>query len=257
MARGAVEVAPRHYPLDRRGACGLADIALGLRARPAASTPSRLPFYLVLQGFAHLGDGDAGRALDDADHRAAERAAVSGAAPTAICRIPIMPWWPARSPCCRSCSACPGWPLIFTVLNAAVLAIRIRAENRALAISPCDTARDAHERGDAMSEPSPLRARRPSATWLGFAPDVPRHVHGDPRHSGGRDLAAGDPGRARDLARRDELDPDRVSDRRDHRDSADRLADARADVALAVRGRDRAVHRSPPSAARSAAISRR
>jgi methyltransferase len=37
----------------------------------------------------------------------------------------------------------PLLTLIFTVLNAAVLAIRIRAENRALAVSPTMTARSA------------------------------------------------------------------------------------------------------------------
>ena len=76
--------------------------------------------------------------------------------------------------------------------------------------------------------------------WL--RPDVPRHVHGDPRHSGRGDVAADDPERARDFAGGDELDPDRLSDRRGHRHSADRLADARADDALAVRRRDRRLH---------------
>jgi methyltransferase len=37
----------------------------------------------------------------------------------------------------------PLLALIFTLLNAAVLAIRIRAENRALAVSPTMTARSA------------------------------------------------------------------------------------------------------------------
>ena len=60
-----------------------------------------------------------------------------------------------------------GLPLlaaIFTVLNAAVLAIRIRAENRALAASAAD---DGARR--TMSERSDASRRRPSAaTWLGF-----------------------------------------------------------------------------------------
>ncbi len=60
--------------------------------------------------------------------------------------------------------------------------------------------------------------------------DVPRHVHGHPRHPGGRDVAADDPGRARHLPRRDELDPDRLSDRRGDRDPPDRPVHARPDA---------------------------
>ncbi len=73
-------------------------------------------------------------------------------------------------------------------------------------------------------------------------PDVPRHVHGNPRHSGGRDFAARDPERFGDIARCDELDSDGVFDRRDNSHSVDRLADAGADAALAVRCCDRPLY---------------
>ena len=75
-----------------------------------------------------------------------------------------------------------------------------------------------------------------------LCPDVPRHVHGDPRHPGGRDIAAGDPARAGDFTRCHQLDSDGVSDRGNRRDPVDRMADARADLAVAVRGRGRPFH---------------
>ncbi len=68
-----------------------------------------------------------------------------------------------------------------------------------------------------------------------FRADVSWHVHGHPGHSGRRHLAAEHPERARNISRRHELDSDLVSDRRNHRHSADRLVDARAVDALAVR----------------------
>ena len=112
----------------------------------------------------------------------------------------------------------------------------------------CRGARDPHPR----REPRALRHRRnarahalherPAGSTrtpggnLGRLPaDVPRHVHGDPRHPGGGDVAADDPARARHLARCDELDPDRLSDRRGDRDPSDRAVHARAELAVAVR----------------------
>ena len=128
--------------LDRRGACGLADIALDFRTRSARERRC-LAALRRPAGFSYLGDADTRRALDDADHHSAGRAAWSGADPIGCCRTPITPWWPARSRCCPSFSAFRWLALIFTVLNAAVLAIRIRAENRALAVSPAMMARGA------------------------------------------------------------------------------------------------------------------
>ena len=124
----------------------------------------------------------------------------------------------------------PALAVIFTILNAVVLVIRIRAENRALAES-----REIMARDRAMSATMIDHIADPGEASVSdlarLHPDVPWHVHGDPRHPGGRNLAAGDSARARDLARCDELDPDRLSDRRNHRDSADGLVDARADLA--------------------------
>ena len=55
-----------------------------------------------------------------------------------------------------------------------------------------------------------------------------RHVHGDPRHSDRRQLITRDPGRARARARSIELGADGLSDGRDRRNPADRLADRNA-----------------------------
>ena len=71
---------------------------------------------------------------------------------------------------------------------------------------------------------------------------VHRHVHGDPRRAGRGDLAADNPERARNPARPDELGADRLSHRRGHRDSADRLPHPHAEHALAVRAVHRRVH---------------
>ena len=84
--------------------------------------------------------------------------------------------------------------------------------------------------------------------------DVRRHVHGDPRRAGGRHVAADDPARARYRPRSDELDPDRLFDRGNHRHPAHRIPDANADHAMAVRqspSRSSRLRRSPapPAAA--------
>src|SRR3954453_981093 len=73
-------------------------------------------------------------------------------------------------------------------------------------------------------------------------PDVPRNVHGDSRHSGSCDVAAEYPGSFVDIAGRDELDPDVLSARRDHRHPSKWLDHPGADVALVVCDRDLRFH---------------
>jgi methyltransferase len=133
MARGAVEVAARHYPLIvLLHAAWL--ISLWVFGRDQPVNIVALLFYLVLQGFRvwvmrTLGPRWTTRIIILPDQ------ALVSAGPyrflahpnyaVVAAEIAVLPW-------------ALGLPLlaaVFTVLNAAVLAIRIRAENRALAAS--------------------------------------------------------------------------------------------------------------------------
>ena len=133
MARGAVEVAARHYPLIvLLHAAWL--ISLWVFGRDQPVNIVALLFYLVLQGFRvwvmrTLGPRWTTRIIVLPDQ------ALVSAGPyrflahpnyaVVAAEIAVLPW-------------ALGLPLlaaVFTVLNAAVLAIRIRAENRALAAS--------------------------------------------------------------------------------------------------------------------------
>jgi protein-S-isoprenylcysteine O-methyltransferase Ste14 len=100
--------------------------------RFGGSRPPAAQSWLALcpaRGRAHLGAGDAWAALDDADHRPAGRAAGNGrpyrfiSHPNYVvvtAEIAVLPLvfglWPVA--------------LIFSALNAAMLAIRIREESR-------------------------------------------------------------------------------------------------------------------------------
>src|SRR4051794_14031246 len=66
-----------------------------------------------------------------------------------------------------------------------------------------------HRQRDTDLEDDPGQGRH--LVWLHL--DVRRHVHGDPGHPGGRNLAADDPECARYIAGCDELDSNGVSDR--------------------------------------------
>ena len=123
-------IAPAHYPLivavHAAWLAALWWLAPGragrrLLARAVRAAPAR----------AGLGAGDARAALDDADHRPSRRAAgpprplplrQSPQLLVVVGEIAVLPLvfglWPVA--------------LIFSLLNAAVLAIRIREENRAL-----------------------------------------------------------------------------------------------------------------------------
>ena len=86
--------------------------------------------------------------------------------------------------------------------------------------------------------------------------DLLRQVHGAARHPDRRLLAAADRRRPVGGARRDQLGPDRLSDRRNHHDPAVRLADPRVLDALAVRRIGGRLYRSPACCAASPGTSR-
>ena len=211
----------------------LADCAVDVRPRPAGQSITALAVYLVLQVSARLG---ALRRWDRAGPRGSSCCRARRwcrPAPIASCRIRTMP----SSRRDRGAAAGVGSAVDRRDFHASSMPPFWRSGSapRTARARRCVMAR--------MNRTADRRARRGQRSHLArLHPDVPRHVHGDPRHPGGRDLAADDPACARHFARCDELDPDRLSDRRDHRDPADRLADARADLALAVRHRGRAVH---------------
>ncbi|HEX9468440.1 MAG TPA: isoprenylcysteine carboxylmethyltransferase family protein [Bradyrhizobium sp.] len=133
MARGAVEVAARHYPLIVAVHAAWL-ISLWVFGRDQPVNIVAFLFYLVLQGFRvwvmrTLGPRWTTRIIVLPDQ------ALVSAGPyrflahpnyaVVAAEIAVLPW-------------ALGLPLlaaVFTVLNAAVLAIRIRAENRALAAS--------------------------------------------------------------------------------------------------------------------------
>jgi methyltransferase len=140
-ARGAVEVAPRHYPIIvALHAAWL--ISLWMFGHDQPLNVIALLLYVVLQGFRiwvmwTLGARWTTRIIilpgeplvSTGPYRLLPHpnyAVVAGE----IAVLPLM-------------LGLPWLALIFTVLNAAVLALRIRAENRALAASPTMMARGA------------------------------------------------------------------------------------------------------------------
>jgi methyltransferase len=140
-ARGAVELAPRHYPLIVAVHAAWL-ISLWVLGRDQLLNIAALLFYVVLQGFRFwvmwtLGSRWTTRIIVLPGQKLVSAgpyrflshpnyAVVAGE----IAVLPIvvgLPWLAA----------------VFTILNAAVLAIRIRAENRALAASRTRNVRDA------------------------------------------------------------------------------------------------------------------
>ena len=83
-----------------------------------------------------------GRALDDADHRSAGRTA-GAAGPYRLLPHPNYAVVAGEIAVLPLALGLPWLAAVFTILNAAVLVIRIRAENRALAASRRTTARAA------------------------------------------------------------------------------------------------------------------
>ena len=165
MARGAVEVAPGHYPLmvAVHAAWLISlwvfghDQPVNVVALAALSRAARLSLLGDVRRSARDGRRGSSCCRNSRWCRAGpyrylshpNYAVVAGE----IAVLPLVLGLPLRS------------PSIFTVLNAAVLAIRIRAENRALAAirvrRGCAATSD--ERGRRR-----CRTRRASATWLGF-----------------------------------------------------------------------------------------
>ena len=89
MARGAVEVAPRHYPLMVAVHAAWL-ISLWVFGHDQPLHVMALAFYLVLQGLRFWVMRTLGRAMDHTDHRSARTAAGIERGPIGICRIPIM-----------------------------------------------------------------------------------------------------------------------------------------------------------------------
>ncbi|MFL6827269.1 MAG: isoprenylcysteine carboxyl methyltransferase family protein [Bradyrhizobium sp.] len=131
LARGAVEVAPRHYPLIvAMHAAWL--IALWIFGRDQAMNLVILPFYVGLQGFRFwvmrtLGSRWTTRII------VLPRQPLVSAGPYRFLSHPNYAVVAAEIAVLPLLLGLTWLAAIFTVLNAAVLAIRIRAENRALA----------------------------------------------------------------------------------------------------------------------------
>jgi methyltransferase len=139
IACGAVEVAPRHYPfVVAVHAAWLMSLWIFGHDRPVNVVA--LLIYLVLQGFRVW-------VMSTLGARWTTRIIILPGAPLVKCGPYRLLPHPNYAVVAGEIALLPlvlGLPLlalIFTLLNAAVLAIRIRAENRALAVSPTMTAR--------------------------------------------------------------------------------------------------------------------
>ena len=131
LARGAVEVAPRHYLLIVAVHAAWL-IALWIFGHDQAVNLLILPFYIVLQGFRFwvmrtLGSRWTTRII------VLPRQALVSAGPYRFLSHPNYAVVAAEIALLPLVLGLIWLAAIFTVLNAAVLAIRIRAENRALA----------------------------------------------------------------------------------------------------------------------------
>jgi methyltransferase len=133
VARGAVEVAPRHYPLIVAVHAAWL-ISLWAFGRDQAVNISALLVYLVLQGFRiwvmwTLGSRWTTRIIVLPAHP------LVSAGPYRLLSHPNYAVVAAEIAMLPLVLDLPLLAAIFTILNAAVLAIRIPAENRALAAS--------------------------------------------------------------------------------------------------------------------------
>ena len=137
-ARGAVEVAPGHYPADRARCMPPGLPVCGPRRGPAPGSLAGPGFYLALQVLRVWVSGNARRALDDADHRAAWGSAGAQRPLSGISTIRTNRSSSAEIAVLPLAFGLLGYAIVFSVVNAAVLRIRIRAENRALAGATAD-----------------------------------------------------------------------------------------------------------------------
>ena len=140
-ARGAVEVAPRHYPMIVAVHAAWL-ISLWMFGHDQPLNVVALLIYVVLQGFRVWVMWTLGA-------RWTTRIIILPGEPLVRCGPYRLLPHPNYAVVAGEIAVLPlvlGLPwlaLIFTVLNAAALAIRIRAENRALAAAPTMTARGA------------------------------------------------------------------------------------------------------------------
>ena len=133
LARGAVEIAPRHYPsIVAVHAAWLISLWVFGHDRPV-NTPVLL-FYLVLQGFRFWVMWTLGSRWTTRIIVVPEQPLVS-AGPYRFLSHPNYAVVTAEIAALPVALGLPLLATIFTILNAAVLATRIRAENRALATS--------------------------------------------------------------------------------------------------------------------------
>jgi methyltransferase len=133
LARGAVEVAARHYPLivAVHAAWLISLWALG-RNQPVNATA--FLFYLVLQGFRFWVMRTLGPRWTTRIIVLPQQALVS-AGPYRFLSHPNYAVVSLEIAVLPMALGLPLLAVIFSILNAAVLAVRIRAENRALAAS--------------------------------------------------------------------------------------------------------------------------
>jgi methyltransferase len=131
MARGAVEIAPRHYPLIVAvHAAWLISLLEFGRDQPVNITA--LLFYLVLQGFRFWVMWTLGRRWTTRIIVLPEQPLIS-VGPYRLLSHPNYAVVVGEIAVLPLALGLPLLATIFTILNAAVLAIRIRAENHALA----------------------------------------------------------------------------------------------------------------------------
>ena len=133
MARGAVEVAPRHYPLIVAVHAAWL-IALWIFGHDQPVNAVALSGYLVLQGLRFWVMWTLGPRWTTRIIVLPERPLVS-AGPYRFLPHPNYAVVAGEIAVLPFAFGLPWLAAVFTVLNAAVLAIRIRAENRALATS--------------------------------------------------------------------------------------------------------------------------
>jgi methyltransferase len=136
MARGAIEVAPGHYPLIVAVHAAWL-ISLWVFGRHQPVNVVALGGYFVLQGFRvwilrTLGQRWTTRII------VLPKQPLVSAGPYRFLSHPNYAVVAGEIAVLPLVLNLPLLAIIFTILNAAVLAIRIRAENRALA-APCDT----------------------------------------------------------------------------------------------------------------------
>jgi methyltransferase len=151
MARGAIEVAPRHYPLMVAVHASWL-IALWIFGHDQPVNPAALGAYLALQGLRIWVMATLGRRWTTRIIVLPDAPLVAGG-PYRYLRHPNYAVVVGEIAVLPLMLHLPGVAALFTMLNAIVLFIRIRAENRALDIS----------RGIAAQGPPPWAKQKTSS----------------------------------------------------------------------------------------------